>query len=321
MIIILEGVDCAGKSTLADLLIEKLSKRPNARVDRYHRGAPTGHPLLEYAGPLVDYEPGTEHHVVCDRWHVGESVYPIVYERPTQLTPAVRAWLELFLVSRGALLVYLRRGEDYLRDCAAARDLSPDEAKRQVSALRWFDQFAAQSLLPSIMLEGFDAHQDVREIIYQAQHFELAAQYHRQHVTYLGSRFPTLLFFGDKRGVSQYPEKYGNWPAFAPFPATSGHYLFDTLTSVPLTVPTHGALLSTLAFANANDVDDPREIWVSAGRPKTVALGVDARRKLRDSNVPVVRSAPHPQYWRRFRHHEQSHYLARLFGLREPIDA
>jgi hypothetical protein len=92
------------------------------------------------------------------------------------------------------------------------------------------------------------------------------------------------------------------------------------LTREPLRVAEHGTLLSTIGIVNANDVDDVTEVWEAVGRPRVVALGVAAAGTLRTRGISFTR-VPHPQYWRRFRHHEPEVYLRRILAQREPIDA
>jgi len=319
MIIILEGVDCAGKSQFARRLVDRLKHAyPDDLVQLLHRGPPVRHPIDEYARPFFDYRPDRRRHVICDRWHVGESVYPNIVDRPSHLDDAVHAWLELFLVSRGAVLVYVRTTDvANLVDCARSRDDDLNGHEVTVRAtIDAFDREFSRTLLPTVTLDadGGVTDYDVATVVGAASDAALRASSTRNAVTYVGTSSPTLLLFGDRRGVSGVPSDYGDWPAFAPYVGTSGYFLMSVLTREPLRVARHGVLLSGIGLANANDVDDPRGLWNDVGRPPVVALGVDAARKLRDVHVPA-RRVPHPSYWKRFRHHEPGEYFQRLFGL------
>lgn len=97
MLIILEGPDGAGKSTLAQELAAHLGRTTSDKVEVWHRGAPTHHPLEEYLLPLLSYRPGTGHHLILDRWHWGEAVYPKILNRPTQLGDAAWWSIEAYL--------------------------------------------------------------------------------------------------------------------------------------------------------------------------------------------------------------------------------
>lgn len=320
MLFLVEGPDCGGKSTLARRLAAYLrAQDPEANVRTIHRGPPDSHPLVEYAEQLLSYRPGQRRHIICDRWHLGELVYPLAVGRPSELTSGVLAWLELFLASRGAYLITTHATDEYLLDCGRSRNDPAVELERVSETNRLFEFAYRASTLPSTaVLAGDVTHVDVESIVDEARLIDHRAAVIFDHgtraTTYVGPPRPSLLLVGDRRGVAGSPTDYGDWPAFAPYGSTSGAYLMTVLTSVQLRVPSHGHLLSTLALVNANDVDDVRLIWENVGRPSVVALGVDASRKLRDVEVPY-RKVPHPQYWRRFRHSEQSTYLKRLLNL------
>jgi thymidylate kinase len=318
LLILLDGSDCTGKTQLAQRLALALNRQRASlsSLDVYHRGPPTAHPLDEYAEPLLNYRAGNDHNVICDRWHVGEAVYPFVLGRATQLDAAINAWLELFLLSRGALLVHVRRTNEYLDACGRHRDDLYDEIDRIPDVTRAFEHAMASTLLPLIVLDDNDpTNDDVDDIIETAhvQHERVSAL--NDYVTYIGPRWPSVLLVGDRRGVSGEPIRYGSWPAFAPFPGTSGHYLFSALTREPLRVATHGTLLSQIGVVSANDVDDVHACWNKLGKPRVVALGVEARKTLRRVGVDISHYAPHPQYWARFRHHEPDAYLRRVLGI------
>jgi thymidylate kinase len=131
MLIILEGVDGAGKSTLAAAIKRKIElEHPQDVVEYIHASQITGTVFEEYVDPLEDYIPGTNRHIIIDRWHVGELIYGPLYRNGSQfdVTPGSYAWVEMFLAAKGARLWsitqplevlqarLLERGEDYLQD-------------------------------------------------------------------------------------------------------------------------------------------------------------------------------------------------------------
>ena len=322
MLILIEGADCAGKSVLSGRLIESLRRaEPDADVRYLHSGPPTEHPLDEYAWPLTGYRPGTGVHYVCDRWHVGEDVYPRVTGRPTDMTDGVRAWIELFLRSRGALLVHCDAPDQLLTDCAVARRDDHTDLLRLPHATRLFRRYvAATTLLPTLSVDVSDPDRPdyaeiVDEVIGYAAREARATVPLTSYVTYVGPSRPSLLLVGDRRGTITHDlDEYGDRPAFGPTVGSSGAYLMSTLTVEPLRVATHGVQLRDVGLVNANDVDDVRACWETLGRPTTVGLGVNARRTLRAVGVPH-RSAVHPQYQRRFLHHSRNTYLRQLLDL------
>lgn len=321
MLILIDGSDCSGKTTLAGRLLDRMrSTDPTASVTYHHAGPPTEHPLDEYVEPLLGYRPGTGQHVVCDRWHVGESVYPTVVGRPSELTDGVRTYVEQFLRSRGALLAYCTASPRHLTACGDARGDAAAEIARVGPTVRAFDAAVATSLLPHVAVDvtdpddrGYD--RVVETIVDAARRSDVAARRLAPFVTYVGPPRPALLLVGDRRGVpSTELADHGDWPAFVPRSGTSGTYLLDTLTSTRLTVREHGLQLGDVGLVNACDVDDVRACWEALGRPTTVGMGVNARRALRAADVPH-RSAVHPQFQRRFLHHSRATYLRQLLSV------
>ena len=115
MLIIVEGPDGCGKSTLVQQLTEVIEReQPGEKIERLHRRPPTMHPLDEYVTPLLSYRPQRGHHIICDRWHVGEWVYPSVLGRKTLADKALWYYTEMFLASRGALIIYPSYTQDML---------------------------------------------------------------------------------------------------------------------------------------------------------------------------------------------------------------
>lgn len=301
---LVEGVDCCGKSTLVDALRAELYRvDPTSTVDVLHRGPPTRHPLDEYATPLLDYRPGRGQHVLCDRWHVGESVYPVVFDRPTRLDDAVRTYVELLLRSRGALVVHCVASTAYVVRCLFERG---DAVVRPVHVPALKAGFAAaetRSLLP--WRRAVVGTADPVALVAEARRLEHAVSALGDYVTYVGPPDPALLLLGDRRGpVQNALDAYGTLPAFVPRPATSGHWLLTALA-------THAPeIVRSLGVANANDVDDAERLWRTLGRPPTVALG----RRAAATALFADRVVDHPQCARRFRYHFSNDYVRELLG-------
>lgn len=308
MLIILEGPDCAGKSTLAQRTVTQLTVRyPNARIQLLHRGPPKEHPLDEYVTPLLDYRPGREHHIVCDRWHLGELVYPRLTGRPTKMDDAVAAYVDVFLRSRGAAVFVLNptvasleTRYDERGDAVATR---PDLARQSY----WF------TLIGRRYGAEVDYHLSPDDVISRARgvndraskphHHELLdVDYPPLWTTYVGDRWPRVLFVGDVRACDGARCRHNVvhsplGPAFMPYPGTSGHYLMNTLFSQMRTYYSR----DRIAFVNACDVDPVDDVWRGTGGPVAVTLGVNAHQRLSTLKIPHA-AVPHPQFVRRFHH-------------------
>ncbi len=304
MLIILEGPDLAGKSTLAARLQTYLAvKYPHHTVTLLHRGPPTQHPLFEYVEPLLRYRPGGNEHIIIDRWHVGEVVYPRILNRPTQLTPAVYRWINMFLQARGALIVHVSAADDELRRRYAERGDDSRSLSEVLAASQQFHRTMFE-LLPYANLQPWhESPTLVDEIVSIAANREALTTHTRQLTTYVGSPYPRTLYVGDQRACRAKSWRCGHidracawWPSFGPFPGTSGEFLMRAL------IP------GTCGLVNVNDVDDIGPLFGSYDRPNyVVALGRAAQRALEKMGVKHT-AVPHPQYVRRFHHHELATY-------------
>lgn len=326
MLIILEGPDCAGKTTFAERITAAIKHaEPDGDVTLFHRGPPQVHPLDEYVTPLLDYRPGIGRHVVCDRWHVGELIYPQLVERHTDMTTDVELYVEKFLQSRGALLVYCDATDDHLNACYDARTATTTATAfdRVATAARTLYRryVTSRTQLPTLTVDVSNPERvtdaDVEHVLALANDDDWHAEDLNPFTTYVGPSRPSLLLFGDRRGPASVDlSHYAQWPAFVPRPSTSGSWLFTTMTIEQLRVPAHRLLLNQIGIANACDVDDPFELWTTLGKPETVALGINAHRALRTAGVDY-RRVPHPQYYRRFKHNDRRQYFDALFTNQE----
>lgn len=108
MIILLEGPDGAGKSTLRDELIRVHAEEGRGGSAIWHRGPFTAEhgPWEEYARDLLQLTPNPDWLVVMDRWHLGELVYGPLLRGASRLSLAQARWLDSLLRDRGAVYVH-----------------------------------------------------------------------------------------------------------------------------------------------------------------------------------------------------------------------
>lgn len=288
MLIIVEGGDGAGKSTLIERLVKQLQHdEPDAKVEVLHRGPPTQHPLDEYVTPLLGYRPGANHHIICDRWHVGEWVYPEVMGRTTQADRAIWYYIEMFLHSRGAFVIYPKVDPEQQAEWFAKRGDDMVAVHQLAKIEAGYNHMRGQHLLPNY-------HRDmnhltaVDNLIVHACHRERMSMRLSHLVTYIGPPRPEWLLVGDIRNATYDGDLR---PAFMPYRGTSGHYLLSALRRHQFT---------GLGIINANDVDDA--LWAQYRifeDVPVVALGNHAHGKMNGTGVHH-NGVPHPQYVRRF---------------------
>lgn len=318
MLIIADGPDGSGKSSLCRALVTRLNAGEGA-VELLHRGPPTAHPLVEYAQPLYDYRPDQGRHLIIDRWHVGELVYPRILNRSTQLDEPTLRYIELLLMSRGAMIVHLTQPTSELRRRVQVRgdDLIHPEQLEDTRKL-FEDVFRNIISTSSWRLDGVPTDANVDAIVDEARRAEMAAAALNPFRTYVGSDYADVLLFGDVRGPGNVDP---NAPAFVPYPATSGHYLLRSLGLVQAASANQRAQHGwrRIGIANACDVDDPGELWEAMGKPNVVTLGRSAETACRGNGVPIARVALHPQFVRRFHYGDALAYGRYLMGHTEEL--
>lgn len=313
MLIILEGPDGSGKSTLAQQIAEHLGRTTSDKIEIWHAREPDRHPLDEYLRPLRGYRPGTGHHLILDRWHWGEVVYPRVRERETQLDPPTFWAIEAYLRRLGALVVHCdrRATSDYL-DVYRERGLNrPGHASEwqltHLSRIRLeFERMIYRSQLPTWSYRVDD--DIVTGIVESARHYEASYRDLNEFTTYLGGRTPHTLLVGDVRNGRDPATTSDPSPAFVPTRDTSGHYLLKSLNA-----QSHRGWFQTLGLANACDVDDVFSLWTTLNRPFVVALGRNAQRELAKIGDIPHGVVPHPQYVRRFHCQLYAEYGAAIY--------
>lgn len=286
MLIIIEGPDGCGKSTLVQKLIEVIEReQPGEKVERLHRRPPTTHPLYEYVTPLLSYRPQRGHHIICDRWHVGEWVYPSILARRTLADKALWYYTEMFLASRGALIIYPEYTVDTLVERVTSRGddmIGVDQLGKIAGAYA----FMGDKHITVATRAGSKAPD---ALVALARWRETVSERLNHLTTYIGPPKPEWVLAGDIRNKTYDGDLR---PAFMPFRGTSGHYLMSALSV--------RQLRSGLGIMNACDVDEAVEAaYFTFDDSPVVPLGVKAQRAMNGAGreYPAV---PHPQYIRRF---------------------
>jgi hypothetical protein len=305
LLIILEGPDGSGKSQLAADLEDFLHRtRKKDMTEIQHSGPPTRHPLDEYQRSINWYRPSEGNHMILDRWHWGEHVYPDLFERSSKLD-VVNLWhIEHFLLRLGAIVVQVDQYPDeYRRVYAERNDTFEQTILPEVQ--RRYRRMRKMTCLPVVDYNWMSPiHGDIHRVIELAAKQEKLFTDLNRFNTYVGPRRPRALLLGDVRHPNRGPAFD---PAFVPFVATSGHYLIESVMSGGQTGDTF-----SYGLANACDQDDAYALWQTLGRPNIVALGHNARdainRQVKLDGFSARGAVPHPQYIRRFHHNDQYAY-------------
>ncbi len=308
MFFVIEGADGTGKSTLAGELKGRIEETLRGPVLIMHRGPLKRDPFDEYETDALDYRPtaalqADRQHLIADRWHWGELVYGPLYRGGSKLTKAGFRHVELFLRSRGAVPILCNVETETVRARLYARGeefLRPEHLER---VQREFMEIALERslLAPSMYPSGNGMDLLKRGVILQEHTARL-----QDFPQYIGDPKPRVLLLGEARVDPTDPNPLPFVPRSA---SSSGEYL---LTHLP------EQLYRSCGIANALEVKVP-QLWAALGYPPVVALGGVAEAACRLLPHSTV---PHPQWVRRFHHHEGERYgdlllrAARTMGLR-----
>lgn len=301
-LLIVDGADATGKTTLAHAIVEQGDLRYE------HRGPPESDPFDEYETSLLGFRP-REDAVIFDRYHVGELVWPKIFGRKTSYTPEQHLHVELFLRSRGAVLVACHGKWTTVRDRLRTRGdevLVGAKGERQLErALASFDQ----QLRASRLLKTWHSIEDpvlISTLLAQARSRARASAAALDITSELIGELerPSVLLVGDRR-------KDGS----AGMPFCPNHGLNSSLFLMRSLLES-GLALSRIAIVNSR-VSDSRgvrhlaDLREQLGRPKVVALGSRASASLESLGIPHGRTH-HPQYIRRFFYNQDALYARSL---------
>lgn len=286
MIIILEGCDGSGKTTLAKHLVEKYG------LEYRHEGPPPPdvHPL-QYYGAILDAARGKN--VVFDRFALGERVYGPVLRGGTRLgKPEWRVFERLMRAVGAVQIICVVPYEVAHQNWSSGRpELFHDEEKFK-QTYDMFEAFAKVGMWRNMwrydytsgglwMLSGLDANAPTLP------------------PGLIGAPNPNYLFVGDKGSD---PLSKTTDLAFFGTEGSSGYltYILDQV----------GVSEHECAFVNATRWDGQVLPWVIPAK-KTIALGTHAVTECRRRFL-AHEAIPHPQYWKRFHAHDPAGYVKLL---------
>jgi len=328
MLIVIEGTDASGKTTLVSEIQKQLNDLFPNNVEFFHKSKPEEMTrrwvLKDYVTSVENFD-WTKKIAVADRWHWGEVTYAPL-KRPESssdgyglLGVAGWRWVELFLSSRGASQVWLYQPLEVIQKRLSTRGddyVSVDELD---SILSQYRKAASQTATEfTVFYPDENSLNEVpsiaSKIINDAYYHVSKVKYLSQFPWYIGRPDPQVLLVGDTRNIK---EKYGEETKlpFMPVDGNSGDFLLSALPD---------KFWKTVGIININDKDvsEVDELWHTLGRPKIIALGRLAERGLRghgfrDDQYVVL---PHPQHVRRFFNSRKLDYGKEIFNQSQQYD-
>lgn len=326
MIIVLEGPDLAGKSTLANEMSTFFALRDSTirKVEHVKRGPLKRDPMDEYLVPLAEMTSTHPAEVlwVLDRWHVGERIYGPMLRGESKLTAAQNAYVELVLSTMCAVKVHVTASVDTLRTRYAERgdDLVTWDQVRN-AWLRYHDILGYERRdYITLTTDAHEAYTMNLMMIENKLRESLEAVYQRQRafskttayaIKYIGSMQPRVLLLGDQQGAGAFAKRHDPvpWP-FVPRAGTSGHWLMQSLV-------VSGVDVNTIGLVNGNEQPPSglSSLWKMLDAPPVVALGANAKEAADEAGIPITLKLNHPQYERRFRFGDQMEYGQSIKGV------
>jgi len=300
-IIVLEGPDGSGKTTLAQEFVKRYG------FEYVHLGVPsTSEDLFEtYVTVLINAR-DSKKNVVIDRLHMGEATYGKIYRGQDRLGTQGVKLLTRILNGYGASVVAC---------------LPPYE----VCLANWKSRHATEYVADEVPFEAiYSEYRKLSDMLdfgvtgkydYTKMPLDMAVDVLMSSFCdrkalppgVIGSTSPAFLFIGERANSTLID---------LPFMAlnASSSYLNGCIEEA-------GYLEREFAMMNAVRIDGkswrPSEVWETLGQPIPVFLGQESRRHFNtgeNSTAGVL--MPHPAYWKRFRSSEKNTYVDMLRKIR-----
>lgn len=298
-IIVLEGPDLAGKTTLATEFASHGSHLKRV----LKQGPPSGDIITRYLKPIEELqvgEPfGTDHDVlILDRWHVGELVYGPMLRGKSQLTQQQANYVDMVLQAFGCLFLHIDAPDRILEDRYDIRGDSLVKRDQVLQVAEWYRAWMSHRTHWVTHVIGGPRDWSFSPLFAAP----LAGQY-------IGPRKPRVLLLGDERASDEFI-----FP-FVPRRATSGHWLMGALSAANVDHMQVGIINACEVESNALFTQ-----WDALGKPPVIALGRNAQKAwavvdhYMDSRTSTTH-LNHPQYERRFHYTQMQRYGQVIKGV------
>ena len=300
MLIIIEGPDKSGKTTLAKEIASYF------KYDYAHFGPPGKDPSREYAEFLINLKRPT----VCDRFYYGELVYGPLLRGKSVITPLEKATIERLARLRGAILIkattdlsVIEKRYDAMGDDMITRD-------QNSAAYYAFKHVLADAKLPTITYAGTPVSLE-RVLFSMIGMFDMhkySATIAKSVCSGVGTILgPKIVLVGESLNKNK------TWVG-VPFDGGSSAEMLNECIKESTIMEKH------VYMVNANTLTlDEAEFLNSTGCTKFVALGKVAANVLRNFGIRHA-EMPHPQYFKRFKIGSKSDYVQYLSNYSNPCD-
>ena len=286
-VIILEGADGSGKTTLANQLRDKLGYQ----IVKTGPPRPDENVFKSYTNSLLAaVESGQP--TVIDRHYMGEAIYGPLLRGKDRLGLQGRDLIERLVSARGVTLVICAPPWSALVKGWKGKD---DLLKRQEQLRKVNDAYLAEAERLGLMIYDWTAGENTLSLTAPPQLPEGVTGYHNADT----------LFIGERPG-----KKHVVWDL--PFHTVGGSskYLWEALQGIDCWREQRGAWVNAFSAAGRpTDLSLVVDSLLSVKR--VIALGIIAYQETINQVVESTQ-VPHPAYWKRFHAHDVTGYQKTL---------
>lgn len=294
MLIIIEGADKTGKTTLAKEISSCLGFK------YHHFGVPGPDPASDYAKFLINMKEPT----VCDRFFYGEMVYGPLLRGKSVIKPLERMVIERLCRMRNALLIHANTPLALVSERLRVMGDDMITQEQNEKAYEAFNSVLSDSSLPVLSFSSVYDNSAERFIINKldvmAYNMLNKAIEAAKVITGVGTvDRPTVVLVGEKLNINQ------TWMCVPFDRGPSSEFLNECIIRA-------GINESELYIVNADTLTKAEVDFLYLNSAvKFVALGSKASIKLSEYEVQHV-AIPHPQYWKRFHYTRKNEYIKML---------
>lgn len=292
MIIILEGVDGSGKTTLARQIQAKFQN-----VEYHHEGVPPKDVhILEHLGAVLDRYRGKN--VVIDRFALGERVYGPVVRGFDQLGDEGWKLIKRLISATGAMEVLcLPSYEVCHRSWSSGRE---EMFKKEEQFKLFYSRYVA--LKANQYIYDYTDPLQLEHLLGVCNTLQQIDKMIGLPAGMVGSPVADYLFVGE-RGAN--PKALHDLPFFAT--VNSSRFLNDAIRDADYRE-------DQIAFINAYKRDNTPNV-IPRNFKTVIALGGEASAVCTAQDVPH-KLLYHPQFWKRFHSSRRDEYVRLLRGFR-----
>jgi thymidylate kinase len=286
MLVIIEGADKTGKTTLAKAIAGELG------YEYVHFSTPKGPPADEY----IDFLLALKRPTVCDRFHLGELVYgPLLRGKPG-LTPLQLATIERVMRLQPTVVIHavtdMKLANDRLVHSTEHEVVNTEQNK---AAARLFAEVVPNTNAGPVLRYNGVSQDDIRSVIAEIRKLEVATGSLPAYTgigTVTGQR---LVFVGEQ--VNQNV----TWRGLPFDKGASSQFLLDVFAEA-------GVPEKAVYICNADKLTEDEAADLDEGRTRFISLGKKADNKLAAFGIPH-KALPHPQWVKRFNFRQKDAYI------------